>query len=79
MTISASGQRPRLSLTSRAHRDHREPAMDTYVAKPYVAGINPAPEWRHKLDLLCLQIRVRPVDIVDAEDDAADADVLGVR
>jgi len=53
--------------------------MDTYVAKPYVAGIDPAPEWRYKLDLLCLQIRVHPVDIVDAEDDAADADVLGVR
>jgi hypothetical protein len=29
------------------------------------------------LDLLCLQIRVRPVDIVDAEDDAADAMLLG--
>ena len=53
--------------------------MDTYVAKPYVAGIDSAPEWRHKLDLLCLQIRVRPVDIVDAEGDAADADVVGVR
>jgi hypothetical protein len=36
-------------------------------------------ERRHTLDLLCLQIRVRPVDIVDAEDDAADADVVGVR
>ena len=34
-------------------------------------------ERRHTLDLLCLQIRVRPVDIVDAEDDAADADVIG--
>ena len=34
-------------------------------------------ERRHTLDLLCLQIRVRPVDIVDAEDDAADADVVG--
>jgi len=53
--------------------------MDTYVAKPYVAEIDPAPEWRHKLDLLCLQIRVRPVDIVDAEADAADADVLEKR
>jgi hypothetical protein len=29
------------------------------------------------LDFLCLQIRVRPVDIVDAEGDAADADVVG--
>jgi hypothetical protein len=36
-------------------------------------------ERRRTLDLLCLQIRVRPVDIVDAEDDAADADVVGVR
>ena len=35
-------------------------------------------EWSHKLDLLCLQIRVGPVDIVDAEGDAADADVVAV-
>jgi hypothetical protein len=36
-------------------------------------------EWRDKLNLLCLQICVGPVDIVDTEGDAADADVVEGR